>query len=729
MKGLLLLGSVSACAEPLILETEIDERVDLEPLEAQVDASAIEALRIAHPEMEVAAFDQRAGTLVVRGQLHGPDSRSPEVVADETLDEFSVLWGATDRVALSRSESKTGLRSKVTHVRYEQRVADVPVYQGEVVVHVREDGRVASLQGQAHRVDNGESFDPKPAIGREKLESLVRDHFAVEGDFLEYTDPELFALVDDGEANLVWSLSVLAEDFPGSADLLVDARTGEVRREDFIADHLTGTGCDPFGNNLLINPTKPLGAQYQLHDKTRPGKIRGYDQGGSFTWTQSAPLTDTDNDWCAPAQEEAVLGHDNMGKVLDFFDSRYGRSSYNGSGGNIKMGFDASFNFGGPSAVQWNATSIGNGRFKFGGGAAGEVWMPLDVVGHEFTHAMLHAEGLDTTSDEGAAFHEHGADVFGTLVEFDFGNASGQENFLMGEEVNGVTPIRDLLSPPTGRDHYSEFDTTGNAQHANSQILSLPFAMLAGNAGTHPHSNVIVPSIGMSDVRDLYYETITNYLSPGPVSFGELGAGLADAAGDMFGDSSDEKFGVEVAYLAAGITPSSLSLIPYVGNFDTWESGSTAVTYGSAQSSPGAGNTSAKMEDGKLWDGSMFGMTPAAGFFGRVMGSFDLQLPANIPLGGSVLAPHILAEVGFPLIAVDTDEALVNLVIKDSAGTVLTNSSRTIRRDDDTVDVIDMDLEAFAGQAITLEVYVYNTGPVPTRPVMFDTLSMIQLVQ
>ena len=625
-----------------------------------------------------------------------------------------------------------GVDTPVTHVRYQQQLAGLPVFQGEVVVHVREDGSVGSFQGRTHAIEAGEDFDAEPNLDLAELETRVRSHFAVEGDFAEYSDPELVAWVQDGTPRLVWSLSVLGQDFPGTADILVDAHSGEIVLESFVTHQLTGTACDPFGNSLLINTTHPIGAAFQLHDKTRPAKIRGYDQGGSFSWTQSAPLTDGDNDWCAGAQQEPALGHDNMGKVVDFFQSRFGRSSYNGSGGNIKMGFDASF-AGGASAGQWNAASIGSGRFIFGGGLPGQAWMPLDVVGHEFTHAMLHSEGITTGTDESAAIHEHISDVFGTLVEFDFGNASGDENFLLGEEVglvdnNGAPrPVRDMLAPPTDEDHF--FDFEAGKSHQNSQILSLPFALLAGSGGVHPHSGIMVPSIGMAKVRSLYYAVVTNYLAPGNVSYRALGQALTDAAGDAYGDGSDEQLAVEGAFIAAGITPASVSLMPHAENFP-WQSGSTPLAYGSAQASPGVGTTSAKMEDGKPWDGSMFGLKPASGLFGHVRTSIDVQLPANVALaGGLTIAPHLRAEVGFPLIADDSNKALVNFVVRDASGATLTNATVNVRRDDDTVDIVDVDLEAFAGQPVTVELWVYNLGAPPARPVMIDALSLTQIIQ
>lgn len=730
LTGLALLGLASACAQHDELEPEIEQRLDAEDESETRRPSAIEALRVARPDLQVTGYDEDKGTIQLHGPLHAPDSRRPEVIADETLAELSMVWGPTDGIELVRASAKSGVNSKVTHVRYQQKLAGIPVFQGEVVVHVRDNGGVATLQGRTHRVADVESFEPTPSIGTAALEELVRDYFAVEGEFEVYTTPELFALVENGEAHLVWSLSVLAEDFPGSADLLVDAHTGQMRRSGFIEHPLTGTACDPWGNSLLINTTRPWGTQYHLRDNTRPAKIRGYDQGGAVSWTQSAPLTDTDNHWCAGAQEEPVLGHDNIGKVLDFFDDRFGRNSYDDNGGNIKMGYDASFDYPGYSAYQWNATSNGNGIMRFGGGLPGQVWMPLDVVGHEFTHEVLRAEGYTYLTARGRTVHEHLADAFGTLVEHDFGNSTGGEDFIMAGEVGAVGVTRNLLAPPPENDHYSDFIDDIDTQHANSQILSLPFALLAHEGGTHPHSGVVVPAIGNENVRELFYDTITAYLSPGEVTPLELADGLRSAAEDRFGAGSDELHAVEVAYLAAGLNPSNVSLVPYASDFSTWQSGATSLTYGSPNGAPGVGDTSAKMEDGKLWDGSMFGMSPASGLFGHAMGSIDLRLPGNLPVSGSsVLAPHIRAEVGFPLIAPDTDQALVNLVVRDTAGTVLTNSSVTVRRDDDTVDIIDIDLQPFADQSVTLEMWVYNLGAVPSRPVIFDSLLLIQVLQ
>lgn len=662
----------------------------------------------------------------LRGALHGPDSRPPVAIARAVMLEHGALFQIDAPEQLHPGEVHLSPRSGYSHVHYEQQLEGVPVRSRRLSVHVAPDGSVTAING---RVEPGLRADALDALRltAADVEEVVRDAYRAAGDLYVFTEPRLEITLASGKPRRVWTTTVLAPGMTGTVTVDVDASTGAIVREDTIGIGIGGLGCDQFDNQVTINTTHPIGKPFQLHDKTRPGKFRGYDQGGSLSWTQQDPSSDSNNVWCAPAQEFEVSGHSNMAKVLDHWDSAYGRNSYDDAGGDLKLGYDASY-FDGCTEVIHNVSAM-----TFFGGIitiGRKELATLDVLGHEFTHLVLLSEGIDYLLPETQAVHEHVADAFGVFAEQDQLNGNGAWNLVIAEHEPTIT--RHLHAPDPTADHYGEFSLDCGdcvaCQYQNSQILSYALSLLV-MGGEHPQSRVAVPWVSLLQVRDIYYEAIDDFVSPGSLSFRQLREALVASAAAQFGPGSAEQHAVEAAFMAVGIAPPTLSLIPFAGDFQTWAEWSNPVPFGSPHASPGVGMTSAKMEDGKLFDGEMMGMTPGAGGLGHVAGEWMFVVPNTLSVLGHVISPRIEAEVGFPLIAVDSDEAFVLIQLRDVDDNVLLQAPITVRRDDDTVDTVDWDLEPFAGTTVKVRIMVANTGSVPTRPVMLDTLRLYSVIE
>ncbi len=679
--------------------------------------AAVAELRQKAPDIVASWSPTRPTIEYLSGNLHGADARAAPDIARDVLLEYGAVFSIDAPEQLRPRQPEVSPRTGHAHIHFDQLLGGHPVLRQRVSVHVAPDGSVTAMNGQVEPGLRPEMLEPVETTV-DDVEAEVRAAYDVRGDFVVYTDPRLVVSLHDGAPVLVWQLSVLADGMAGTVDLEVDANTGRIHHHSATGHGIQAIGCDTSGEQVDINTTHPAFKPFQLHDKTRPGKIRGYDQDGSVTWTSDDPITDADNQWCESDHEGPVTGHFNMARTLDYFDFQYGRNSYDDSGGNIKMGFDALIPLA-SGTTSFSAMSWSGGVFTFGHPS----FTGLDTVAHEFTHSIIRSEDVTYLFPQGQAVHEHLADVFSGLVV---------QHFDGGPEANVLTAgVRDLGNPSVNDDHFSGFDASGS-QYLNSRILSFAFALLV-EGGLHPESNVQVPQVSLLALRVIYYEAINQFLSPGDVSFRELRSALLAAAGTYFGVGSTQHDAIDTAMLAVGIMPSTYSLIPMSPDFHTWSSGNSAVAFGAPQSSPGVGFTSAKMENGKLYDGEMMGLKPADGLFGHVAGEYTITLPAIVEAlpggGGDVLAPRLRAEIGFPLIAVPDDEALVLVQLRDADGDVLMQTYITARRSDGLVETIDWDLEAFADTSVTLRVVVLNTGVVPTRPVMFDSLRIDQVWQ
>lgn len=142
---------------------------------------------------------------------------------------------------------------------------------------------------------------------------------------------------------------------------------------------------------------------------------------------------------------------DNMRLTTRFYHDVFGRDGYDDKGASITAIADLGtgfFSLQGANA-SWNAAAqifsfgIGNDIFD-------DLAKASDVVGHEFTHAVIsNSSNLEYFSETGA-LNEHFADVFGEFVQH-FGKPDSTP-FLMGETVarSGKQPIRNMLKPQEG---------------------------------------------------------------------------------------------------------------------------------------------------------------------------------------------------------------------------------------------------------------------------------------
>jgi hypothetical protein len=114
------------------------------------------------------------------------------------------------------------------------------------------------------------------------------------------------------------------------------------------------------------------------------------------------------------------------------------------------------------------------GRLQFGYGYAGDFAGALDVVAHEFTHAVIQfVVGTDAVwtlggHDEADALNEAYADIFGSLIE---GKPTGRDRWMMGED-SSIINYRSLSEYPYYRKYVRNMSTQ---RHFSDFLRSCPF--------------------------------------------------------------------------------------------------------------------------------------------------------------------------------------------------------------------------------------------------------------
>ena len=276
------------------------------------------------------------------------------------------------------------------------------------------------------------------------------------------------------------------------------------------------------------------------HDTTLPG-------------TRAAP-----GDVAADEAADAVAG------ALALFADVYGRASYDGRGGRVDLTvhygrrYDNAF---------WDGTQL---VFGDGDGTVFERFTePVDVLGHELTHAVTeHTAGL-RYQDQPGALNESVSDVFAAcLKQRLLGQSPADADWLIGAGVfrPGVQAraLRDMANPGTayddpvlGRDpqvgnlaDYVETDEDDGGVHINSGIPNRAFQLAA----------VAIGGTSWDGAGRVWYDALTGGVVAPDTDF----AGFAAATVTVAGEHADA---VRRAWEAVGLTTERRVIVRRTGGF------------------------------------------------------------------------------------------------------------------------------------------------------------------
>jgi len=156
--------------------------------------------------------------------------------------------------------------------------------------------------------------------------------------------------------------------------------------------------------------------------------------------------------------DEAKNANSNFEKIRSFYNDYFSRESYDGNGAKIvasvnvqKHGFLDLLGF------KQNAAWMGPWKF-FVFGAGGDELAgftgAMDVVAHEFTHAVIETSSSLTYAGQSGALNEHLADLFGAMIEKHYYNPSNPfligDTVLRGDLADKAEALRDMLNPEKG---------------------------------------------------------------------------------------------------------------------------------------------------------------------------------------------------------------------------------------------------------------------------------------
>jgi len=263
-----------------------------------------------------------------------------------------------------------------------------------------------------------------------------------------------------------------------------------------------------------------------------------------------------------PVDDIAWSAHRHAGLVYDYYFNNFGLDSFDGRGRKMVSTVHSGLNTG-FTCDQNNAAFIPMlSQVVYGDGDGsrfGPFARAVDVVGHEFTHAVVYyaitwpngsPRGLDY-HDEPGALNESYADFFGNLIE-------NKTDWLLGEDC--YTPqipndaLRDMADPARcGQpDHYSKYIKSGTQAymvHMNSGIMN-KCAYLMSEGGTH--YGVTVRGMGREAAAKIWYRALKHHLQ-GASTFKEARQALLQSCQELFPADALKYATVQNACAAVGI--------------------------------------------------------------------------------------------------------------------------------------------------------------------------------
>jgi Zn-dependent metalloprotease len=486
--------------------------------------------------------------------------------------------GGTDEFKVKKVEIDD---LQMAHTRFQQTVNDIPVWEGEAIVHLNADGE---LKDVTDNLKEAVAVNTQPNFSAPEAFNIARSVAGISNSVSprRLTDnPKIDLWIYRGATrdHLTYRVEMPILDGTENTSIpvvFVDAQTGEKVFE--YNDLHTGSGNSLYSGTATIE-TSSAGSTYYMEDLgRRMGTFNMNSTGNTMFGTggKMSRFTGTDDIWSASLERAGVDAHLGAAKTFDYYLNVHGRNGIDGSGGprTTTAGANSSItlitsrvHFG----KRYNNAFWNNNQMTYGDGD-GSNFSPLvtlDIAGHEMTHGVTQYSANLSYSNESGALNESMSDVFGALVELyaDGGVVSGN-TWKIGEDAYTPSISGDALrymdnphlagnggyTSNDDPDHYSErYTGTGDSGgvHINSGIGNHAF-YLAAAGGTHHLSGVTVTGIGPSDAGKIWYRALTVYMTSG-TNFAGARTAMLNSAADLFGTSSQQYQTVRTAWCAVGV--------------------------------------------------------------------------------------------------------------------------------------------------------------------------------
>ncbi len=470
-----------------------------------------------------------------------------------------------------------------THYRYEQTFLQIPVDNTFYHVHIK-NNVVSSFNGFAVNITAKLSAKPAQNEGqalKAALRKVGATKYKWEVPFLEndlkktaknaaatyFPKGLLYWVNRDGNYRLAYRFDIHSATPDKIQRVYIDAQTGAPLFTLPLESNCTSATVNTiFNGNRTIFTDKFTATNWRLRDNCQAANIRVRDWNSANCTEVPLDIENATNTWTTMNERFGGTVLWSAKESFLYWRDARGRNGYNNANGNVDAYINAVFDgddAAGCQAYTDNASmSFTGGRMKVGLGSAGTLansWSSLDIIAHEFTHAVTGSSAALVYENESGALNESFSDIFGEAIE---NYSLGSNDWLVGDDrTNGA--IRSLSNPSASP--YNDPDTylgtnwkTGTGDnggvHSNSGVQNFWFYLLVqGGSGTNDNSDAYsVSGIGLGAASAIASRNLITYLGTGS-GYSDARTNAIQAAIDLYGACSNEVKQTTNAWYAVGV--------------------------------------------------------------------------------------------------------------------------------------------------------------------------------
>jgi Zn-dependent metalloprotease len=464
-------------------------------------------------------------------------------------------------------------KNGTTDVRFDRKFHGLPVYGGDLIVHLKPGGSYRALNTATPAA--AVSTTPKVAAAAAAKTSRAQLH----GTVASVAKPHLAVWATGRSSQLVWETvvhGVRTDQTPSVLHVLVDATKGKVvtQRDEIdtllspaqqqaaarnaVTPLVAGTGNSIYSGSVPIDLTLS-GSTYSMKDPSHGnGFTTNLNHSTSGTGTTFSNTTGTfGNGANSDPASAAVDAHFGAAETFDYYKNTHGRNGIFGNGAGVPSRTHYGNNY---VNAFWDGTQMTYGD----GSGNADPLVEIDVAGHEMSHGVSGAlTGWDETGETGG-MNEGTSDIFGTMVEFYANNTHDVPDYTMGELINingDGTPLRYMYNPSLdGASPNCYTSANGSLDpHYSLGPLTHWFFLLAVGSGNHGYGNSptcnssTLTGIGNDKSAKIWYRALASYASSSE-NYARARTDSLKAAADLYGTHCTEYNAVDAAWAAVSVT-------------------------------------------------------------------------------------------------------------------------------------------------------------------------------
>jgi Zn-dependent metalloprotease len=375
---------------------------------------------------------------------------------------------------------------------------------------------------------------------------------------------------DNRNLILSWRFDVWSSSPDKFQRIYVDANTGQALKQLPMESNCSSASVNTvFNGNRTIFTDNYVGSTYRLRDNCQAAIFHVFDWNSATLTANPVEIQNNTNTWTTNQERFGGSVLWLTKEAYNYFNTTFSRNSYDNAGGDVNGYINAKFDCSPPPGCvsDFNASmSFSGGTMKVGSGSGfADGFCTVDIIGHEFTHAVTGATSQLVYANESGALNESFSDIFGEMNEL---FTLGSNDWLLGDErASGA--IRDMADPNNFNDpdtYQGTFWQFGGGDnggvHTNSGVQNFWFFLLVnGGSGTNDNSDAYsvsgvgvavasyiayVNQITLSDVNSTYQDARDNSIAVATSAYGACSnvtkqvtnAWYAVGVGDPFFDAT-----------------------------------------------------------------------------------------------------------------------------------------------------------------------------------------------